>query len=123
MPLFQIEPRAGSEKVIPLRSGGGFVFGIVDGDFALADDFEAIALDYDGGALIETDSEKFLMAVDHLEQVFFAMPRDQVLIDRGIAQEAERDLVAGGHHDFISGDGAAHMGRLIASGWLNLYRL
>ena len=56
------------------------------------------------------------MPVDHLKQIFLTMPGDQMLVDRALAEEAERYFVSGRHHDLIAADRAANHVRSHSSG-------
>ena len=101
------EAVAGEEPVVGFPVGADAVVGVVDGDFARADDFEAVAGDDDRRAFVDADAEEFGLEGDDGEQVVFAMTGDEVLVDGDVAEEAEALFVAFGHHDGVAFAGAA----------------
>src|SRR5437773_10520294 len=110
MRLLHTRPRLQIETVPCLEEVVGLM-GLVNGDLALADHFKPIALYDHGCTLVDTDTEQPGMRGDDGDQVLFALPGQQMLVDGDIVHESESPLVAAGHHDLVSSPGAAHQVR------------
>ena len=73
---------------------------VVDGDITFADHFETVTTHYDGGILIESNTEQLGSSFDDLDQVELAVSSEQVLVDGGVAQKAETFFMIA-HHDCV----------------------
>ena len=65
------------------------------GDLPFADDFEAVAGDYDRGAFGEADAEEVGILLDYGNDVVPAVAGIDVLIDGDLAEEGEAVFVLG----------------------------
>src|ERR1700676_1913377 len=97
----QVKAIPGREEVIGLAM-------LIDRHFAGPDYFKLVALDDDGGTLVDTDPKQLGMGRDHGEHIVLALALQQMLVDGYAAQESETLLVAGGHHDAVTRARPAH---------------
>ena len=97
--LSQVELLARFEEIIPLAI---VILAVVDGDDGFADDQEPIAVDDDGGRLVEPQAEQAGLGLDDADQVLLSAAGQQMLVDGHAAEISESVLVALGHHGLVT---------------------
>src|SRR5947209_3853529 len=99
----EVESLARGEEIVALPV---VVLAVVDPDHAPPEHLEAVALDHDGGRLVDPEAEQLGVGGDHPDEVPLAVAGEQVLIDRHAPEIAEALLVARGHQDGVALPGA-----------------
>src|SRR6185312_15520953 len=75
-------------------------FAVVDQNFAVHG-FEGVAVDKDGGALIDADTKQVRMSCDDRVQIVLAMANNDVLVNGGAGQQSEAGFMSGDHHEGV----------------------
>src|SRR6185312_3029772 len=106
----QVEGLTRLENVVVFAA---VLLAVVDQDFAVHG-FEGVAVDEDGGALIDADAQQVRMSSDDGIQIVLAMAHNNVLVNGGAGQQREAGFMSGNHHEGVVTVRVAGMGRISA---------